>query len=144
MRSFILPCLIISGLLLTGCITDQLNTKPEIQGLEGAAMQQTLFNPGRKSDATLRIGGELIVELSSNPTTGYRWVQLEGDETITALTDDSYTSDPAPEGLVGGGGQQRLVFEAKAKGKTRLVLSYQRFNGSSADEKTIDVKVIDR
>lgn len=135
--------LIVPLLLVTGCIPDVMNTKPEVRGLEGAAPIQTLFNPEAKSEVTLRPGGELIVRLASNLTTGYYWVQTAGDDAVVAQVSEGYTADPAPEGIAGSGGMQEFQFEGLAKGKTTLVLRYQRSSEGPAEQREIAVKVVE-
>lgn len=134
---------IVSLILLTGCIPDVYNTKPEVRGLAGAAPVQTLFEPTTNAQATLRPGGKLVVELQSNPTTGYYWSQTSGETGVLAFLTDDYVADPAPEGVVGSGGRQVITFEAVAPGRTTLVLSYQRSPQDVAETRSIKIKVIE-
>ncbi|GAB5459800.1 MAG: protease inhibitor I42 family protein [Henriciella sp.] len=130
-------------LFMAGCVADVLNTKPEVRGLEGAAPVQTLYEPDEKSEATLRVGGALIVQLASNPTTGYFWQQTAGDTSIVRPVSDEYTADPAPEGLTGSGGMQMFRFEGALKGKTTVILAYQRSPSDVFEQREIAVKVIE-
>lgn len=129
--------------LVTACIPDVMNTKPEVRGLAGAAPVQTMTDPISGTDATLRPDGILRVVLQSNPTTGYFWVADTGDALAIEFVGDDYAADPAPEGLVGSGGRQTLVFRGVMKGKATISLSYQRSDRDVANTKTIRVKVID-
>ena len=128
--------------LVSACIPDVMNTKPEVRGLAGAAPVQTLFEPASSAEATLRPRGELVVKLASNPTTGYYWSQVGGDDGIVTQLSDDYVADPAPDGVVGSGGQQVITFQAVAAGKTSLVLSYQRSPEDVAETRKIKVRVI--
>ena len=127
--------------LLTACIPDILNTEPEVKGLEGAAPVQTFTDPANGTDITLRPGGKLNLKLDSNPTTGYFWYLKDIDASKIDQLSDNYAADPAPEGMVGGGGHQLFVFEALATGQSKLVLSYERHPEDVAETLTLNVKV---
>ncbi len=69
--------------------------------------------------------GELVVlELASNPTTGYDWDLIEIDPAILSQVGDvDYKADSM---LIGSGGVNTYIFEAVASGSTRLKLIYRR------------------
>ncbi len=127
--------------LLTACIPDILNTEPEVKGLEGAAPIQTFTDPENGTDITLRPGGQLRLKLDSNPTTGYFWYLKDIDASQIDQLSDDYFADPAPEGMVGGGGHQLFVFEALSTGRSELVLSYERHPEDVAETLTLNIKV---
>ena len=129
--------------LLTACIPDIMNTKPEVQGLEGAAPVQTFTDPQSGTEITLRPGGKLNLKLDSNPTTGYYWVLQEPDTKLITLFSDDYFADPAPEGVVGSGGHQMFVFEAVATGRASLTLSYERSPEDVFETLKLKIKVIE-
>ena len=131
------------ALMVSACIPDIMNTKPEVQGLEGAAPVQTFTDPQSGTDITLRPGGKLNLKLDSNPTTGYFWYLKDIDASQIDQLSDEYNADPAPEGLVGSGGHQLFVFEALATGKSNLVLSYERSPEDVAETLTLKIKVIE-
>lgn len=138
-----LAALIIGASMLTACIPDIMNTKPEVRGLEGAAPVQTFTDPANGTDITLRPGGKLNLKLNSNPTTGYYWYLKDIDASQVDQLSDDYFADPAPEGLVGSGGHQMFVFEALATGKSKLQLSYERSPQDVAGSLTLNIKVIE-
>ena len=138
-----LAAMIIGAGMLTACIPDIMNTKPEVRGLEGAAPVQTFTDPANDTDVTLRPGGKLNLKLDSNPTTGYYWYLKDIDASQLDQLSDDYIADPAPEGLVGSGGHQMFVFEALAKGKSKLQLSYERSPQDVAGSLTLNIKVIE-
>ena len=131
------------ALMVSACIPDIMNTKPEVQGLEGAAPVQTFTDPQSGTDITLRPGGKLNLKLDSNPTTGYFWYLKDIDASQIDQLSDEYHADPAPEGLVGSGGHQLFVFEALATGKSNLVLSYERSPEDVVETLTLKIKVIE-
>jgi len=138
-----LAAIIIGASMLTACIPDIMNTKPEVRGLEGAAPVQTFTDPATGTNITLRPGGKLNLKLDSNPTTGYYWYLKDIDASQVDQLSDDYIADPAPEGLVGSGGHQMFVFEALAKGKSKLQLSYERSPQDVAGSLTLNIKVIE-
>lgn len=138
-----LAAILIGASLLTACIPDIMNTKPEVQGLEGAAPVQTFTDPVDGTDITLRPDGKLQLKLDSNPTTGYYWYLKDIDASKLDQLSEDYFADPAPEGLVGSGGHQMFVFEALATGKSDLKLSYERSPQDVAETLTLNIKVIE-
>ncbi|MEL7033524.1 MAG: protease inhibitor I42 family protein [Pseudomonadota bacterium] len=134
---------VFSAALLTACIPDIMNTKPEVRGLEGAAPVQTFTDPANGTDITLRPDGKLQLKLDSNPTTGYYWYLKDIDASKLDQLSEDYFADPAPEGVVGSGGHQMFVFEALATGKSKLRLSYERSPEDVAETLTLDIKVIE-
>lgn len=134
---------LVGGLILSACIPDIMNTKPEVRGLEGAAPVQTFTDPESGTEITLRPGGKLNLKLDSNPTTGYFWYLKDINASQVDQLSDEYKADPAPEGVVGSGGHQLFVFEALSTGKSNLVLSYERSPQDVAETLTLEIKVIE-
>lgn len=129
--------------VLTACIPDIMNTKPEVQGLEGAAPVQTFTDPDNGTDITLRPDGQLRLKLDSNPTTGYYWYLKDIDASQLDQLSEDYFADTAPDGVVGSGGHQMFVFEALTTGKSKLKLSYERSPQDVAETLILDIKVIE-
>ena len=76
-------------------------------------------------DITAKPGEQFVIQLESNPTTGYAWaVQSNTDPAVAKKTASQYMD--AQPAVVGSGGVQRLVFDAGAKGTTTIVLRYER------------------
>lgn len=129
--------------LLSACIPDIMNTKPEVRGLEGAAPVQTLTDPVSGTKVTLRPDGLLRIKLDSNPTTGYYWSIDTSNLEIVELVSEDYFADPAPEGLVGSGGHQMFVLRAVKTGSGDVSISYARSPADVFEVKTLRLKVID-
>jgi inhibitor of cysteine peptidase len=66
-------------------------------------------------------GDELVVRLSENPTTGYRWHIDRADGPLHLETDAYH---PAPSVQIGSGGVREFRFRAAAAGSARLELKY--------------------
>ena len=88
-RVFLVVCLLLSGLFLGGCKESQLDV--EIY----SDPKETIY---------VHVGQEFIIELESNPTTGYTW-QEESDQNVLHLLDRHYKPDHHRQepGFVGSG-----------------------------------------
>jgi inhibitor of cysteine peptidase len=72
----------------------------------------------------LSIGQELVVTLSSNPTTGYGWsFQSTAASVLRDVEEEYIATEPV---LVGSGGEHRFIFSAAATGGTTLRFDYRR------------------
>ena len=92
----------------------------------------------------LELGKLLVVTLESNPSTGYRWEQIENNESILkqfgqAEFKPSETSDPP---LVGAGGWEIFRFKAVSAGQMTLELVYHRSWEDAEPLKTFSIQVI--
>ena len=75
----------------------------------------------------LRCGEILVVELPSNPTTGYSWRMLPFQQGLLVQRGEaSYESNPSSKGLVGAGGRETWKFRAVGNGSLKLTFSYAR------------------
>lgn len=86
--------------------------------------------------------GELVVELASNPSTGYDWY-LEGSlpSQLTTISDEFEPEGDA--GVVGAGGMRVITYGAVTPGTGPLTLVYKRaWETGVAPEKTFTVTVV--
>jgi inhibitor of cysteine peptidase len=91
----------------------------------------------------LALGQELVITLTSNPSTGYRWERVPSEDGVLVQVGEAEFSQRAKEkALVGAGGVETLRFEAKEAGQTTLELVYHRSWEKDADpERTFRVQV---
>jgi inhibitor of cysteine peptidase len=93
----------------------------------------------------LAVGDTLIIELKSNPSTGFSWILVQNtDETVLQETGHDFildeTADPP---MPGSGGTEVWNFKALAAGETNISLEYsQPWDGGIKAEKTFDLKVV--
>jgi inhibitor of cysteine peptidase len=73
---------------------------------------------------TVRRGKKFIIELRSNPSTGYRWHLLFFNKNMLKLISSEF--EPKTASQIGTGGTQRFIFEATKEGTTRIKLIYKR------------------
>lgn len=90
---------------------------------DGDTTEVTFTEDGSRIDVA--VGGEFVIVLESNPTTGFAWaLAAELDAAVLELVDDVYV---APESdLVGAPGRQELTFRAVGDGSTFVQLWYVR------------------
>ncbi len=111
-----------------------------------AAAGSTTVNVGDQEngkDIDLTSGGVLIVSLSSNPSTGYRWAVV-GDPTPLKLQKASFRKQAGSPQMVGAPGVQVFRFSANSAGMATLTLNYSRsweYNVPPAKTFSVRVKV---
>jgi inhibitor of cysteine peptidase len=88
-----------------------------------AAKTITLKDSDNHSHVALSTGDELIVKLTSNPTTGYSWSPAEPFLLLPLISSKFVAARP---GHYGTPGHQVFTFKAKHSGKVALVLHYSR------------------
>jgi predicted secreted protein len=99
------------------------------------------------SQVELEQGQILVVTLESNPTTGYRWEQIEAQESILQQMGEaefkpSETGEPP---LVGAGGWEIFRFKAISAGQMTLQLVYHRpWEEGVEPLKTFSLQVVTR
>ncbi len=76
-------------------------------------------------DDDVSVGDEIVIELDSNPTTGFSWsVVAPTDELIVALESSEYIPDEVPADIAGSGGTEIFRFRATGVGTTTIMLEY--------------------
>jgi inhibitor of cysteine peptidase len=114
-----------------------------------AATQAALPDEVQLTDADdgktvqLADGGQLIVALASNPTTGYSWsVSEQSDRQLVLQGEPAYVPAGSTTPVVGAGGTQVFTFKATGTGTASLSLEYKRpFEPTAAPAKTFSVTV---
>jgi len=102
----------------------------------------SLTQSDNQRNIKMNAGDRLEIALEGNPTTGYVWEKVEGDNAILSPQGD-YKYTPAEPLLVGSGGKFAFTFLGAATGKTKLRIIYHRtFEKNVAPAKTFEIKVI--
>jgi inhibitor of cysteine peptidase len=73
----------------------------------------------------VKVNGEFIIALDSNPTTGYSWKVLY-EESQFELVSDDYVQDEKETMMTGVGGTQYLRVKALKSGDYEITMNYQR------------------
>jgi inhibitor of cysteine peptidase len=94
----------------------------------GGPKPVTVTKADSGSTVTLAEGQDLVIELESNPSTGYTWEVKEIDPGVLEQAGDPEYKQPAKSDpqLVGQGGTQVFTFHAAGKGTTIIQLIYHR------------------
>lgn len=68
----------------------------------------------------------VVAEFESNPTTGFSWQCEVADTSVAEFVSREYEPYPHDEGVVGGGGTDRLTIALKKAGETDVTFTYRR------------------
>jgi inhibitor of cysteine peptidase len=109
-NNFILAALAAVLLLVTACSSPK-------------SVTLTSTNNGGKVE--VQVGGQIIIKLDGNPSTGYTWEAKDLYATLFKQVGDPVFSSSSP-GLVGSGGTLTLTFNALKAGASQLTLIYHR------------------
>ena len=89
---------------------------------------------------TLFRGQDIVISLSSNPTTGFDWLLRAFDPSLLEQTDIIFK--PGSPSNVGSGGVKSYTFKAVMNGSTGLTFAYHRpWEGTVSPMKTFSIKV---
>ena len=95
------------------------------------------------SSVKLASGGQLIVALTSNASTGYTWsVQDPAPSQLELQGEPKYVPPGSTTNVVGAAGTQVFTFVAQSSGSAKLTLQYKRpFEPNAAPAQTFSVTV---
>jgi inhibitor of cysteine peptidase len=103
--------LLITVLILSGCMF----------------ASKTLTENNNGQSLSLKVNETVKIKLESNITTGFRWnLSNETDTSIVSLISSDYKQANTDTKLVGAGGYETFTFKANSKGKTTIVLTYNK------------------
>ncbi|MCF8335722.1 MAG: protease inhibitor I42 family protein [Bacteroidales bacterium] len=90
-------------------------------------------------------GEEFVINLKTNPSTGYHWAIEEGlSDSIITLQGDEYVPEenPTNKPRLGAGGTKKWHFRAEREGQTILKFIYKRPGTKDTNErKLIQIRV---
>ncbi len=152
MRSFLF---LASTLALAACSADATDVAPNDSPNESGEFSEAahsnavvVSNADNGKTVSIVEGGEVILKLKSNPTTGYDWQIVTTDRTF-GYGQTRYVRDPVPGDLMGAGGTRIFTWQTAAPipgmsmvGKHTVTLAYSRSGDPSAlrsFEFTVDV-----
>jgi predicted secreted protein len=84
-----------------------------------AATTPAVYHTG--DSVTVKQGGEFVIALAANPSTGYTWTAADNPH-VAFLTSKQLPGGDRP----GASGREELTFRATAPGSTTLELGYAR------------------
>lgn len=82
----------------------------------------------QQNDCPLELnnGQTLMINLPSNPTTGFRWVVVKAAPSVLQSMGPEVYTNPEDAGMVGSGGKSTWRFKAYQAGQDDLLMQYQR------------------
>jgi inhibitor of cysteine peptidase len=126
---------VFSGFVLSAC-----------DGPNGCDSTKTITLTQENSGETIHINPDdtIKVVLSSNPTTGFQWVNMLAEEGIIVQAGDStYEQNPECAGMEGCGGTETFYFEAIQSGEGAIMLSYMQTWANNPIEEFAVTVVVD-
>jgi inhibitor of cysteine peptidase len=97
-----------------------------------------LVDPVADAQLKMAVGTRLVVRLTENPTTGYRWRHTLTDQGVIEWLDAEYVSHGH---LPGSPGCRSISFRALRPGSTAIEFSLQRVWEKKAPLKSFRVRV---
>jgi len=132
MRQSIITFVLMSFVLFSSCCPFK---KADKSGAETASLKYDLLVESKDDSGsyTAKTGDKIAVRLESNPSTGYLWEIIENNPEILVFVDKSFESKKRDEKMVGVGGFDTFLFEAKSKGVVSVKLEYHKPFASEGD-----------
>jgi inhibitor of cysteine peptidase len=128
---------------------DPISSPTEEGDAEDELRSLSLTDADNEKTVTVTKGQSLLVKLSANPTTGYKWSVSSTDRTFGYPAYDRYLA-ASSNGPVGSGGIQRFTWKTNSPlnmvGSHTVKLEYKRpweMNIAPAKTFTFTVKIID-
>jgi len=90
-----------------------------------SAKQIALTAGDNGSQVEIKVGGEIVITLDGNPSTGFTWEANNLDASMFEQVGEPAFNSSNP-GLVGSGGTLTLIFKALKAGSSTLTLVYHR------------------
>ena len=125
------------------CSKDKQQTPTPTATASDYPSEVQLTDSDNGSSVRLANGGQLIVALISNASTGYSWsVQDPAPGQLELQGEPRYVPPGSTNNVVGAPGTQVFTFLAKSSGSARLTLQYKRpFEPGAAPDETFSVTV---
>lgn len=95
------------------------------------------------TNITASIGDQFVIQLESNPTTGFQWgISGSLNPTVVKKVSSKYVPGKNAQTKVGAGGVENWTFQAMAKGTTKIVMTYARpFEKGTVPAQTVTFNV---
>jgi len=113
--------------LLAACGNDDSTTSTTTTSAEKESTTKCAGCPTYgEADTTITTaaGDDFVIELESNPSTGYDWTAESSDTAVVSEVGDEYVQPDTD--LLGAPGTQRFVFHPGGAGSATLTLRYAR------------------
>ncbi|MGM0367836.1 MAG: protease inhibitor I42 family protein [Actinomycetota bacterium] len=116
------------------------SSKKEVENYKPEEKVLTEKNNGESLN--LEINDIVKIKLESNPSTGYSWVMSDKvDSTVISVTNTEYIESEESEEKLGAGGYEIFTLKSISKGKTPVILNYERSWEQAKPEKIFKVTI---
>lgn len=88
-----------------------------------------VLSANQTAEQSLRVGDTFLVEIESNPSTGYRWVMTNRKDILKCIQlkkEQTFPATSSGTNLVGAPGKQQWQLMAKCVGETQIRFEYRR------------------
>lgn len=69
---------------------------------------------------------DYVLELDSNPSTGYTWNYTIEDDSVISIEEGEYISSTTDENIVGAPGRQKFIVHGLKEGSTTVIFKYRQ------------------
>jgi inhibitor of cysteine peptidase len=145
--SAVIVVLLAGMLVLSGCTTQPATTPattpvPTTSAPVGGNDMKVYNETANGTTVKIPLGtGGCIVRLAENPTTGYSW-----NATVTSgltIVNDTYTQDPASQGMAGAGGTHSWTLMGTMEGQQKFAAVYKRpWENTTGSEDTFVLNIL--
>jgi inhibitor of cysteine peptidase len=111
------------GLIAAFTVTALLACSPATHSLPPATAI-TIQESEADKNIDAKVGQTIVIRLTSNRSTGYRWLLQPGSGVLESLSDAAYT--PSKPGVSGASGIESWSFKAQHAGRETLRFEYRR------------------
>ncbi len=136
---YLIPAIIFGLFISLHACNDSADTQSDSQDENSVILTE------ENNDTTVEIDieEEIVIELQSNPSTGYHWEHSNTDGTFIYQDGESiFIEDEECAGAEGCGGIERFTFVASRTGTGAIALAYRRTSEESPiDQFSVDVIV---
>jgi predicted secreted protein len=149
---FSLISILMLPVFVLSCKSEEPPTPPEVPALKGGQEAKTIeisiddFTAQNHiaRDVELIRPGSLIVNLGSNPTTGFQWgeAEISAPKVIAQQSHNFVEPQSGGDKVVGAPGKDVWVFDSKEAGTATIKMSYSRpWEGGEKDVWTLTINV---
>ncbi len=105
-------------------------------------VDKEITNATIEKTVTVTNGEIANIELSSNPSTGYKWeIYKNGNSKVASMKDQKYIA-PEDNGMIGVAGKDLFTFDSHKKGEAVIIFKYIKKGTPDEIGKTKIYKII--
>lgn len=111
-------------------------------GCKGKKLAAQYGNLPVDEEITAYVGDTLIIDLTSNPSTGFKWeISYNSEDRIVEFLEKTFEADTS--GRIGAAGKDFWKFCINKKGDSKIVFEYKRGDGEVNKTVTYNVHCVE-